>query len=86
MARYAPPAILIYGHDTMLLETRRMVLENDGFHTWTAENSMDVAEAITSDRIEVLILCHSLTFEECQQAHFLGCSQWPLWVPEILAR
>ena len=64
----SPPSILIYGRDDDLLETRRLVLQQAGFQAWTVTNLAD-AEKITIMRPGgLLILCHSLSIEECEKA------------------
>ncbi len=64
----SPPSILIYGRDHDLLETRRLVLQKAGFQAWTVTNLADVEKITITQPSDLLILCHSLSREECQYA------------------
>ena len=62
------PCILLYGHDQHLLETRRWVLERSGYDIWTACSLLALNETISTRKTDILILCHSLSSEECERA------------------
>ena len=56
--------ILIYGHDPTLLDTRRWVLEKAGFQVFTVGEMEGTAKLLADERIDLLLLCHTLTSEE----------------------
>ena len=62
------PSILIYGRDPNLLETRRWVLENAGYRVFIAHSLMEAEHISTTESINLLVLCHSLTVVDCQDA------------------
>lgn len=59
-----PATILIYGHDPMLLDTRRWVLEKAGFEVLTIAELDRAAEIVTDQPIDLFLLCHTLTVAE----------------------
>ncbi len=62
------PSILLYGHDARLLETRRWILEGCDFQVRTVSSLLALHETISTRQIDVMILCHSLSSEECERA------------------
>jgi DNA-binding response OmpR family regulator len=58
-------SVLLHGHDAVLLDTRRMVLEVQGFEVLSSMQESTVLKALVSRRIDLLILCHTLSKEEC---------------------
>ncbi len=60
-----PKKILIYGRDPMLLETRQRILEHEGYSVLTADPPSRGIEVMASSKIDLLILCHSLSTDEC---------------------
>ena len=73
----SPPAILIFGHDPQLLETRRLMLEQVGYWIWSASNISEVVRLIEDRDVDLLILCHSLSTEECERAIALSSLRVP---------
>jgi DNA-binding response OmpR family regulator len=67
-------SILIYGRDPVLLETRRLILELSGYSVTIASDLAVVQRTIESQRIDLLLLCHSLSMEECGRAIALSAS------------
>jgi hypothetical protein len=67
-------SILIYGRDPVLLETRRMILELRGYSVSIASDLIVVQQTIHLQRIDLLLLCHSLSMEECGRAIALSAS------------
>ena len=61
----SPPSILLYGRDISLLETRCWVLENAGFEVSTTLDPKEAAKRIEAAHIDLFILCHTLSAEEC---------------------
>jgi hypothetical protein len=70
-------AILIYGNDPQLLRTRQWVLEVCGYEVWGASNFSKVQRIIEANRIDLLMLCHSLSSEERGRAIALPKPLWP---------
>jgi DNA-binding NtrC family response regulator len=58
--------ILVYGRDEVLLGTRTMILENAGFRVQSAINYADAEAMIMSGNVSLVVLCHSLTPEDCE--------------------
>lgn len=63
-----PARILLYGRDSDLLQTRGGVLESAGFQVCVATKLLDIDACFISGRIDAMILCHTLSGEECRQA------------------
>jgi len=61
-------SILIYGHDSSLLETRRLVLQHAGFQAGTVMTLEEVRKILVHRPGVLPILCYSLSAEECGQA------------------
>ena len=62
------PSILVYGRDPRLLETRRWVLEKAGYRVFIAQTLTGAEDIATTEPISLLVLCHSLTVVDCQNA------------------
>ena len=71
------PTVLIYGHDPDLLETRRWVLEKTGYNVVTAADLADVSRLEPFKPVDLFVLCHTLTLEECGRALAIACTRWP---------
>lgn len=57
-------AILIYGRDLSLLETRGWVLERAGYASFLALKLEEVEQIAASQPIALLLLCHTLSPED----------------------
>jgi DNA-binding response OmpR family regulator len=73
----SPASIFVYGRDPQLLETRRWVLERSGARVWTATELSEFDQVASSEAIDLIILCHSLSMEECGRALEMAHSRWP---------
>ena len=60
-----PISLLLYGRDAALLEIRQRVLQSAGYQVWTAAELTEVSRIVARERIALLILCHTLSMEEC---------------------
>ena len=70
-------SILLFGHDPILLQTRRLVLEQAGYWvTQTTELSRLVC-LVSLEQVNLLVLCHTLSMEECGRAAALVQTRWP---------
>jgi hypothetical protein len=62
------PSILLYGHDLALLETRQWILEKHALSVRKAYDFPSMSGTLCSDKVDLLILCHSLSALECKRA------------------
>jgi DNA-binding NtrC family response regulator len=62
---YASAGILIFGHDAILLETRRLILKKAGFQVWIAIEATAAVKVLVREPIDLFILCQSLPLDEC---------------------
>jgi hypothetical protein len=69
--------LLLYGRDGGLLETRKWVLTRARYCVWTAHDLSQVACLISQDQVSVLVLCHTLSTEECGRAIAVASSKLP---------
>jgi hypothetical protein len=76
--------ILVYGHDANLLEIRGLILKKAGFNVWAAANSEDAAILALCQKIDVFILCHTLSKKECAAALDMAQSRRPAMKMVIL--
>jgi len=72
-------SILLYGHDSSMLQPRQRVLSALGYRVWVATNLTEVRRIVSSvDRLDLLVLCHSFSRQEDGRAITLTHSRWPL--------
>jgi hypothetical protein len=57
-------SIFLYGNDQTLLMTRRLILEKEGYRVFTAMRFGDAMLLTMTQRLDVLILCQSLSVDE----------------------
>jgi hypothetical protein len=69
--------ILMYGHDEHLLETRQWVLQSRGYRVLTMLDPSAFASIPLVPSIPLLLLCHSLSPQECNVATALASTRWP---------
>jgi DNA-binding response OmpR family regulator len=65
--------ILVYGHDPLLLVTRRLLLENAGFRVFTTVELADAIQLTITHHFAILILCQTLDVKE--REHILATAQ-----------
>ena len=53
---YASARILVFGHDALLFETRRLILERAGFQVWTAGEVTEAVQILAKEPIDLFIL------------------------------
>jgi hypothetical protein len=70
-------SLALYGRDQCLLDTRRQLLQEAGYAVWTARQIPDVFAIITEERIDVLILCRTLSPGELTWAIAFADVQYP---------
>jgi hypothetical protein len=78
------PAVLIYGQDQQLLDTRQWILEGAGYRVWSRTEISGIAHVIAYHQIDLLILCHSLSRDECESALVLARYESPLMKTLVL--
>jgi len=74
--------VLIVSRDEMLLRTREMLL-GSFFSVQGAGRANDAKDLIARTHFELIVLCHSLSSDECGQLAALAQDQYPR--PKILA-
>ena len=70
-------SILIYGTDSILLQTRRWILEGQGYRVLIATQIWEFELVPREPPMELLILCHSLDEDKCSDAEKLALGRWP---------
>ena len=66
----------MYGREATLLDTRAKVLETAGHRVRTASSLERLQRLLTIDPPDLLLLCHTLSMEECGRAIALTIP-WP---------
>jgi hypothetical protein len=69
--------ILVLGHNNTLLETRRWILEAEGYQTITLTHAREFKHIDGDCHVQLLILCNSLELPCCAQASTLARARWP---------
>jgi hypothetical protein len=69
--------ILMYGRDEHLLETRKWVLQSRGYRVLTMLDPSALAAIPLNPSIPLLLLCDSLSTQECEVAAALASARWP---------
>lgn len=70
------PRLLCYGHDEMLLFTRKCILEGD-FSVEICDDLARLREILADDRMQIVVLCHSVPDSECEEVIDLSRATWP---------
>jgi len=66
MAMTESSRVLIYGNDPVLLQTRRTLLLKAGFEVWETMDVEEIGPILSLHDVHVIVLCHSLTEEQCK--------------------
>jgi hypothetical protein len=81
--------ILLFGNDSHLLKSRQWVFESAGYEVYAATSILALNHILASHPanlpIDLMILCHSLTAEECNRARLIGRAHFPKMEVVILA-
>jgi PleD family two-component response regulator len=73
-----PISILLYGPDQHKLEARQRVLNAIGHQVRIATNLLEVHKIVSNvPRLDLLVLSHSFSKQECGRATALTHSRWP---------
>jgi hypothetical protein len=78
-------SVLLYGRDEQLSESRQLILQRAGYRVWVATDLAQIDALSDVDGIDLMILCHSLTIEECGRALAFGRCRWPFMRSLFLA-
>ena len=70
-----PSAVLLYGHDELLLWTRRLVLEWAGYEIRVAQELRQVSRLLDREHVNLILLCYSLSRTECVMAGLIAKSR-----------
>ncbi len=72
-----PASVLVFGRDYQLIHTRGLILAKAGFHVRTASSLPDIQDMHSEPSVDVMLLCHSLSKQECTEALTLTRARWP---------
>ena len=72
-----PASVLVFGRDHQLVHTRTLILEKAGFHVHTAASLPDIRQLPSQPAIDVMVLCHSLSPQDCDKALSITRERWP---------
>jgi hypothetical protein len=61
-------SILLYSHDSLLLLTRRVMLEKSGYVVFMACNLNEIHGACSTQSIDLIILCQTISSDEAAMA------------------
>jgi hypothetical protein len=70
------PVLLCYGHDEMLLYTRKCILERE-YSVKLCRGLARLGEILREGPVDVLVLCHSVSDAECEKVIELSRAVWP---------
>jgi len=70
-----PSAVLLYGHDELLLVTRSLVLEWAGYEVSVAQELRQVSCLLDGKHVDLIVLCYSLSRTECAMAGLIAKSR-----------
>lgn len=70
-------SVLMYGHDAHLLESRKWVLESRGYRVHTIQRLTELNHIPASHPVSLIVLCHTLTFDESDEAVTRASGRWP---------
>jgi len=70
------PRLICYGHDNMLLYTRKCILEGD-FSVEICSGLARLGESLREGPVRVVVICHSVPDEECEAAIQMARAAWP---------
>ncbi len=71
------PAVVFYGHDELLLMTRRRILEGAGFRADVASELEEIPRLVRELPADLVVLCHSLSRTECVVAGMVARNHRP---------
>ncbi len=72
-----PASVLVFGRDYQLVHTRSLILEKAGFRVRTASSLPEIQQLLSEPTMDLMLLCHSLSPQECNEALLLTHQRWP---------
>lgn len=72
----ARPRLICYGHDDMLLYTRKCILSRD-FSVEICSGLARLGECLREGPVRVVVICHSVPDQECAVAIEMSRAAWP---------
>jgi DNA-binding response OmpR family regulator len=72
-----PAAVVFYGHDELLLMTRRRILEGAGFRADVTSEVKEIPRLVRELPADLVVLCHSLSCTECVLAGMVARNHRP---------
>lgn len=81
-----PVSILCFGSDPTLVRTRQQIFQRAGFITRIAESKQELSRCFAQYAFNILVICHSVSTEECDAAKQLAHSQKALTLVLVLDR
>ncbi len=76
MPMLTPASVLVFGRDYQLVHTRGLILEKAGFQVRTASSLPDIQQLLSEPYMDVMLLCHSLSSQECDEALAITHQRW----------
>jgi DNA-binding response OmpR family regulator len=70
-------AILLYGHNELLLWTRRLVLEWAGYEVGVAQELRQASQLLDREDVGLIVLCYSLSRAQCAELIATSRSEVP---------
>jgi DNA-binding response OmpR family regulator len=74
---HTPAAVIFYGHDELLLMTRRRILEGAGFRADVTSEVKEIPRLVRELPADLVVLCHSLSRMECVVAGIVARNHRP---------
>jgi hypothetical protein len=68
--------LICYGHEDMLLFTRKCILERE-FSVELCRGLIQLDELLAQGPVHVIVMCHSVPDSECEEAMGLARAAWP---------
>jgi DNA-binding response OmpR family regulator len=72
-----PASVLVFGRDHQLVHTRTLILQKAGFLVHTAASLPDIQQLPNEPSVDVMLLCHSLSPQDCDEALAITHHRWP---------
>jgi hypothetical protein len=70
-------SILLYGHNARLLESRKWALQSRGYRVYAILQLTNFEDVPLAPRMDLLVLCHTVTPKECAAAVACASARWP---------
>jgi hypothetical protein len=70
------PLLLCYGHDSMLLYTRKCILERE-YRVKVCTGLVRLGEILAQAPVHAVVVCHSVPEAECAEVIELSRAAWP---------